>query len=87
MDDKEEIIKAIGSLKAEIAVLKEKHEHTEAYIFKELKPDIEKLCDKVEGCMLKAEECYHKNFKWMVATLLGFILAAFGWMGWILKVA
>ncbi|GAH24827.1 unnamed protein product [marine sediment metagenome] len=68
--DKEEIIKAIGSLKSDIAVLKEKNEHMEKYIFKDLKPDIENLCNKVESCMEKADECYHKNFKWMITTVI-----------------
>lgn len=81
MDDKEEIIRAIGSLKRDIAVLQEKNEQTEKYIFKDLKPDIENLCDKVESCMEKADECYHKNFKWMVATLLTVIVAMMGWIG------
>jgi len=62
-EDKEEILVAI-------ARLEEKNEHLEGYIYKELKPDIEKLCNKVESCMKKADECYHKNFKWMVTTAI-----------------
>jgi len=81
MDDKEEIIKAIGGLKKDIAVLQEKNEQMEKYIFTDLKPDIENLCDKFESCMEKSNEGYHKNFKWMVATMFTVIIAAMGWLG------
>lgn len=68
MDDKQEILVAI-------ARLEEKNEHLEAYIYKELKPDIEKLCKRVEVCTKNAADCYTKNLKWMVATLITSIIA------------
>ena len=91
-NDKEEIIKAIGSVKGDIKVLKEKNDQTEKYIFKDLKPEIEKLCDKVDAeigklcnkvdaCMEKSEECHRKNFKWMVTTMFTFAIGSIGWAG------
>ena len=68
MDDKQEILVAI-------ARLEEKNEHLESYIYKELKPDIAKLCSRVEKCTKNAAECYNKNLKWMVATLVTSIIA------------
>lgn len=77
--EKEEILVAI-------AKLEEKNEHLELYIFKDLKPDIERLCKKVELCAEKTEDCYHKNLRWMIATLVAFIAAVFGWIGLLVKV-
>ena len=67
-----------------IARLEEKHEHLESYIFKDLKQDIERLCNKVTNCMEKAEECSRRNLKWMVATLLSLTVGSFGWIAYIL---
>ena len=72
--EKEEILIAIAELKL-------KNEHLEKYIYKELKPDIEKLCAKFDDCTKKTEECYRKNLRWMIATLLAFIAAILGWTG------
>ena len=78
--DKEEILVAI-------ARLEEKNAHLEGYLFKELRPHIQNLCDKIEKCVEKSEECYHKNLRWMIATLLAFIAAVLGWTGvFIMKV-
>lgn len=60
--DKAEILKAIGELKTEVAVLKTKEEGIEKYIYKELKPDIESLCTKIEI-----------RFKWMMVALITFM--------------
>ena len=68
MDDKQEILVAITELKV-------KNEHLENYIYEELKPDIEKLCKRVETCTKSAAECYSKNLKWMIATLITSIIA------------
>ena len=84
-EDKEEIIKAIGSLRKDIAVLRTNEEHMRSYIYKDLKPDIERLCKKVENCMANAEECYHKNIKWMAATIISAIVAMFGWAAWLMR--
>jgi uncharacterized membrane protein (DUF106 family) len=85
-NDKEEIIKAIGKLEKKIAVLQEKEEHMRDYISNDLKPDIEKLCEKVENCMANAEECYQRNVKWMAATIVSAIIALFGWGAWLIGV-
>ena len=85
-NDKEEIIKAIGKLEKKIAVLQEKEEHTKKYIDNDLKPDIEALCNKVENCMAKAEECYQRNVKWMAATIISAVIALFGWGAWLIGV-
>ena len=78
--EKEEILVAI-------ARLEEKNEHLEKYLFKELKPHIQNLCDKIESCVKSGEDCYHKNLRWMIATLLAFIAALLGWTGvFIMKV-
>jgi hypothetical protein len=68
MDDKQEILVAIAELKRD-------SKHLEDYIYKELKPDIEKLCKKVESCTEDAAECYTKNLKWIVATVITSIIA------------
>ena len=67
-----------------IAHLEEKHEHLESYIFKDLKKDIERLCNKVTDCMEKAEECSRRNFKWMVATLISVTAGSLGWIAFLL---
>ena len=85
-NDKDEIIKAIGSLKGDIRVLKEKNDNIEKYIFKDLKTDIEKLCDKVESCMEKADDCYYKNFKWIITTMITSAIAISCVMGLIVTV-
>ena len=72
--EKEEIIAAIARLEV-------KNDHLEGYIYKELKPHIQNLCNKIEDCVEKSEECYHKNLRWMVATLLAFVAAVLGWTG------
>ena len=76
--DKEEILVAI-------ARLEEKNAHLEGYLFKELRPHIQDLCGKIEACVEKSEACYHKNLRWMIATLLAFCAAALGWTGVLLK--
>lgn len=81
MDDKEEIIKAIASVKGDIKVLKEKNEQLERSIFKDLKPEIKELCGKFEACMEKANEGYHKNFKWIVTTIISLVIGMMGWIG------
>lgn len=86
MDDGKELINAIGGLKEDIAALKEKYENLSNYIFRDLKPDIEKLCNKIENDVLKTEEYYHKNLRWMIATMITFIAAVFGWVGLLMKV-
>ena len=80
-NDKEEILVAI-------AKLEEKNEHLEKYIYKDLKPHIQNLCDKIENCVEKSKECYqknlecyHKNLRWMIATLVAFIAAGLSWAG------
>ena len=85
-NDKEEIIKAIGNLRKDIEVLRTNEGHMRDYIFRDLKPDIEELCDKVENCMAKAEECYQKNIKWMAATIVSAVIALFGWGAWLIGV-
>ena len=75
MDDKGEIIKAIGELKSEVAVLKTNYEHMSKYIFRDLKPELEKLCDKVSECVSEGADEYRKSFQWIVATLLTAIIA------------
>lgn len=67
-----------------IAELKVKNEHLESYIYKELKPDIEKLCNKVTECMEKAEECSRRNLKWMVGCLISVVAASLGWAAFFL---
>lgn len=81
MDDKEEIIKAIASVKGDIKVLKEKNDQLERSIFKDLKPEIKELCAKFESCMEKANEGYHKNLKWIVATTISLVIGMMGWIG------
>ena len=68
MDDKQEILVAIAELKRD-------SKHLEDYIYKELKPDIEKLCERIEVCTENAAECYTKNLKWMITTLVASIIA------------
>ena len=77
--EKEEILTAIARLEV-------KNEHLERYIYKELKPHIQNLCDKIEDCVEKSEECYHKNLRWMIATLLTSVTAILGWACVIVKV-
>lgn len=84
--EKTEIIEAIGELKGEIKVLNTKYDSLSSYMFKDLKGEIEKMCDKVDTCMTKAQkwnteiETYrHSNFKWMVTTMISFVVAALGW--------
>ena len=67
-----------------IAELKRDSKHLEDYIYKEMKPDIEHLCNKVTNCMEKAEECSRRNIKWMVATLLSITAGSFGWIAFLL---
>lgn len=67
-----------------IAELKVKNEHLELYIYKELKPDIERLCDKVTNCMEKAEECSRRNLKWVVATLISVTAGSLGWIAFLI---
>lgn len=74
-----EIMTAIGELRSDIATLRANDENMSKYIYKDLKPDIEALCDKVEDCMTKAEDCYQRNVKWMAATIVSVIIALFGW--------
>ena len=76
--EKEEILIAIAELKV-------KNEHLEGYIFKELKPHIQNLCDKIENCVDKSEECYHKTLRWMMATIASLTISAVGWIMWALK--
>lgn len=83
MNKEEEIIKVIGDLREDVAGLKEKYEGMSNYIFRDLKPDIDKLCTKIENCM---DECYHKNLKWMIGTTISFIVAVFGWLILLLKI-
>jgi hypothetical protein len=73
--DKEEIIKTVGELKGDIAVLNTKYDNLSAYMFNDLKDDIEELCEDVKQCMTRAETCYKNNFKWVVSTMIGFTLA------------
>ena len=42
-EDCRDILDAISTLKTEIAVLKTEQGHTKNYIFKEIKPDMDKL--------------------------------------------
>ena len=67
-----------------IAELKRDSKHLEDYIYKEMKPDIEKLCDKVTHCMEKAEDCSRRNFKWAIATIISITAATLGWAAFIL---
>ena len=67
-----------------IAELKRDSKHLEDYIYKEMKPDIERLCNKVTKCMEKAEECSRRNFKWAVATLISITAASIGWLAFLL---
>lgn len=66
-DEKKEILEAISALKTEIAVLRTKQENTENYIFKELKVNIERLCNKLEA-----------RFKWTIGLIILFILTNIG---------
>ena len=77
MDDKDkvEIIKAIGGLKGDIGILNTKYDSLSAYMFNDLKEEIEELCSEVKKCMTSAGECANKNFKWMVTTLITSVLA------------
>ena len=68
MGEKEEILVAIAELKRD-------SKHLEDYIYKELKPDIEKLCNRIETCTKNVAECYSKNLKWVVATTITSIIA------------
>jgi len=70
-----------GEILVAIARLEEKNAHLEGYLFKELRPHIQDLCDKIEKCVEKSEQCYHKNLRWMIATLLAFCAAVVGWTG------
>ena len=83
--DTKEIVGAIHELAKEVAVLKEKHESMEAYIFKELKIDIEKLCGKVEDCMGKSVDERHRDLKWMVTQTATLIIATVGWIAFFVK--
>ena len=79
MNEKEE-----SAILVAIAELKVKNEHLELYIYKELKPDIERLCNKVTTCMERAEECSRRNFKWMVATLVSVTAGSLGWIAFLI---
>lgn len=83
--DNKEIVTALHELAKEVAVLKEKHEGMEAYIFKELKVDIEKLCARVEKCMDKSVDERHRDLKWMIALLTSAVLGMLGWVCFFLK--
>ena len=75
-----EIVDAIHKLGKEVAVLKGKHESMEKYIFKDLKPDIEKLCKRVEKCMNKSVDERNRDFKWAIALSLTLCSSIVGWM-------
>ena len=68
-----------------IAELKRDSKHLEDYIYKEMKPDIEKLCKKVTNCMEKAEECSRRNLKWMIATLISITAGSLGWIAFLFE--
>lgn len=69
MVERDEILVAIAELKRDT-------KHLEDYIYDELKPDIQKLCDRVEACTVNAAECYTKNLKWIVTTAIALIIGA-----------
>ena len=73
--DKEEIIKAVGGLKRDIAVLNTQYKNLSNYMFNDLKDEIDELCGEVKKCMTSALECSNKNFKWMVTTMITTALA------------
>ena len=82
--DKQEIIEAIGELKGEIKVLNTRYDSLSRYMFKDLKEDIEKMCDKVDTCMTKTqkwnteiEKYRHNSFRWMATALITSIIAIF----------
>lgn len=83
--DNKEIVLALHELAKEVAVLKEKHDSMESYIFKDLRPDIAKLCKRVENCMNKSVDERHRDLKWMIALMISFIIGAFGWILLFLK--
>ena len=80
-----EIVGAIHELAKEVAVLKEKNESLESYIFKELKVDIEKLCSKVEDCMGKSIDERQRDLKWMITQTLTILIGTIGWIAFLLK--
>ena len=83
--DTKEIVGAIHELAKEVAVLKERHESMESYIFKDLRPDIEKLCKRVENCMNKSVDERQRDLKWAIALSLTFCSSIVGWMLVLLK--
>jgi len=83
--DTKEIVGAIHELSNEVGILKTKHANMEAYIYKELKVDIEKLCDKVEKCMEKSVDERQRDLKWMVTQTITLIVAIVGWIAFFLK--
>lgn len=83
--DTKEIVAALHELAKEVGILQTKHENMEAYIYNELKNDIEKLCKRVEKCMDKSVEDRHRDFKWMIALMISFIVGTFGWILLFLK--
>lgn len=80
-----EIVAAIHELDKKVVALKEKNENLEAYIFKELKADIEKLCSKVEECMGKSIDERQRDLKWMIAQMTTILVGAIGWIAFLLK--
>ena len=78
--DTKEIVAAIHELDKKVVALKEKNENLEAYVFKELKNDIEKLCSKVEECMGKSIDERQRDLKWAIALSLTFCSSIVGWM-------
>ena len=80
-----EIVAAIHDLATEVAVLKGKHENMEKYIFKDLRPDIEKLCKRVEKCMDKSVDERHRDLKWMVTQTATLTIATVGWIAFFVK--
>ena len=83
--DTKEIVGAIHELATEVGILKTKHANMEAYIYKELKVDIEKLCDRVEECVDKSVDERQRDLKWMVSQTVTLIIATVGWIAFFLK--
>lgn len=77
---KEDILIVLGEVKKDVAVLNERYDNMEGYIFHDLKPDIERLCAKVEQCTARTAEGYNTNLKWMITALLTSIVAIAGWI-------
>lgn len=75
-----EIVAAIHELATEVGILKTKHDSMEAYIYKELKVDIEKLCGRVEKCMNKSVDERNRDFKWAIVLSLTLCSSIVGWM-------